>query len=95
MLYKASKSSRSAQIWVNEDGHHNDTWYTNKDTYLARLRSFMHSQHQEARKRRSQAGDEGDGKTVRRVVKYSTVIEPASPKTKDQPSGARQMDADL
>lgn len=26
-LYEASKKSRDAQIWVNPEGHHNDTWF--------------------------------------------------------------------
>jgi len=87
-LYKASTASRHAQIWVSETGHHNDTWYSDKEAYLATLRTFMSKQHKEAHKLRFPP-DDSQGKTVHRVVKYATVVEPATPKTSTGTHGTR------
>jgi len=87
-LYVASKKSRHAQLYINPDGSHNDTWFSNREMYLATLRAFMTKQHEDGVKLRSPKKVEGD--VVRRVVKYATIVEPA-PIKKDQ--GTQQKDA--
>ena len=79
-LYVASSSSRHAQLWVNPEGTHNDTWFSSRDDYLATLRHFMKKQNEDGLKLRTPKKKPLEDGQVRRVVKFATIIEPAPPK---------------
>ena len=73
-LYAASTRSRSTQIWINEDGHHNDTWIVARQSYLNTLIEFMDKSHQEeSALRKIRAKEAAAAQPAKRVHKYKIV----------------------
>ena len=68
--------SRHTEVWVNQEGHHNDTWFVNRKAYVAKLTGFMAAMHEEGVKFRA---PKPASETQRRVVvKYATISEPVT-----------------
>ena len=74
-LINAATMARWRRIYTFEDGHHNDTWFKDKQLYLSNTKEFMADAHMEAVEIRKAA--KLAEVPVKRIQKYR-VLEPVS-----------------